>query len=103
MDRNVNLHQRECDVLPDTWSLLTEAFYTIEPVALGVQRSPDLDKMSAERLDEFLETSPLTALEKAELKATSDKIKYYDKVRAWHDLDKAINAYAEFHTKFAKN
>jgi hypothetical protein len=103
MDRNVKLHQREFDVLPDTWSLLSEAFYTVEPVALGVQRNPDLDKMSAERLDEFLETSPLTALQKAELKAASDKKKYYGEVKAWHDLDKAIDAYNEFHTKFAKN
>jgi hypothetical protein len=103
MDRNVKLHQREFDVLPDTWSLLSEAFYAVEPVALGVQRNPDLDKMSAERLDEFLETSPLTALQKAELKAASDKKKYYGEVKAWHDLDKAIDAYNEFHTKFAKN
>ena len=103
MDRNVKLHQREFDVLPDTWSLLTEAFYTIEPVALGIQRYPDLDQMSAERLDEFLEISPLTAVEKGELKAASDKTKYYREVKPWHELDKAIDAYNEFHTKFAKN
>jgi len=35
MDWNVKLHQREFDVLPETWSLLTEAFNTIEPIALG--------------------------------------------------------------------
>jgi hypothetical protein len=103
MDRTVKLHQREFDVLPDTWSLLTEAFYTVEPVALGFQRHPDLDNMSAERLDEFLETSQLTASQKAELKAASDKTRYYADVKAWHDLDKAIDAYNEFHTKFAKN
>jgi hypothetical protein len=34
MDWNVKLHQREFDVLPETWSLLTEAFNTIEPIAL---------------------------------------------------------------------
>ncbi len=103
MDRNVKLHQREFDVLPETWSLLTEAFYTVEPVALGIQRYPDLDRMSAERLDEFLETSPLTAVEKAELKAASDKRQYYGEVKPWHDLSKAIDTYNEFHTKFAKN
>jgi hypothetical protein len=102
MDRNLKLHQREFDVLPDTWSLLTEAFYTVEPVALGIQRYPDLDQMSDERLAEFLEASPLTALQKAELKAASDKKKYYGEVKGWHDLDKAIDAYNEFHMKFAK-
>jgi hypothetical protein len=103
MDRNVKLHQREFDVLPDTWSLLTEAFYTIEPVALGIQRYPDLNQISAERLDEFLAISPLTAVEKAELKVESDKTKYYGEVKAWHDLDKATDSYNEVHTKFAKN
>ncbi len=31
MDRNVKLHQREFEVLPETWGLLTDAFYTIDP------------------------------------------------------------------------
>ena len=70
---------------------------------LGFQRNPDLDKMSSERLDEVLEISSLTALQKTELKAAPDKTKYYGVVRAWYDLDKAINAYYEFHSKFAKN
>jgi len=50
MDWNVKLHQREFDVLPETWSLLTEAFNTIEPIALGFQQYPDLDKMSSSAL-----------------------------------------------------
>ncbi len=37
------------------------------------------------------------------MKAASDKTKYYREVKPWHELDKAIDAYNEFHTKFAKN
>jgi hypothetical protein len=103
MDRNVKLHQREFDVLPETWSLLTEAFYTIEPIAIGFQQYPNLDKMSAEHLNEFLEKSPLTGLQKAELKAAPDKARYYGEVKTLHDLNKAIDSYNEFHITFSKN
>ena len=50
MDWNVKLHQREFDILPETWSLLNEAFYTIEPIAIGYQQYPNLDEMSGDRL-----------------------------------------------------
>jgi hypothetical protein len=103
MDRTVKLHQREFEVLPDTWSLLTDSFFTIEPVAIGFQQYPDLNNMSPERLDEFLDEGPLTPVQKTELKGQSDKIKYYSDVKGGHDLNKASDAYNEFRAKFVKN
>ena len=103
MDRNVKLHQREFDVLPETWSLLTDAFFTIEPVALGFQQYPDLDRMSEEHLDEFLEKSSLTSLQKSELKASSDKVRSYGRIKMTNDLNKAIDVYNSFHATLTKN
>jgi hypothetical protein len=103
MDRNVKLHQREFDVLPETWNLLTEAFFTIEPIAIGFQQYPNLDRMSAENLEEFLEKCPLTGLQKAELKAAPEKAKYYGEVKMLYDLNKAIESYNEFHITLSKN
>jgi len=103
MDWNVKLHQREFDILPETWSLLNEAFYTIEPIAIGYQQYPNLDEMSADRLEEFLEKSPLTAVQKTELKSESNKIKYYQSVKMMHDLNTAIDSYNQFHLLLAKN
>jgi hypothetical protein len=103
LDRNVKLHQREFEVLPDAWSLLIEAFYTIELVAIAFRRNPDLNTMSAERLEEFLGESPLTPLEKKELTAASDKNRYYGDAKGWHDLNKGLNSYNTFHVTFAKN
>jgi hypothetical protein len=103
MDWNVKLHQREFDVSPETWSLLTEAFNTIEPIALGFQQYPDLNKMSSERLDEFLDQSPLAGSQKAELKGATDKVRYYRDVKAGHDLNRAIDTYNDFHRTFSKN
>jgi hypothetical protein len=103
MDWNVKLHQREFDVLPETWSLLTEAFFTIEPIAIGFQQYPDLDKMAENHLDEFLEKSPLSAVQETELKAAPKKIEYYRDVKAGHDLNNAVEAYNHFHRTLSKN
>jgi hypothetical protein len=103
MDWNVKLHQREFDILPETWSLLNEAFYTIEPIAIGFQQYPNLDEMSADRLEEFLEKSPLTVVQKTELKSESNKVQYYKAVKTMHDLNTAIDSYNQFHLLLAKN
>jgi len=103
MDWNVKLHQREFDILPETWSLLNEAFYTIEPIAIGFQQYPNLDEMSTDRLEEFLEKSPLTVVQKTELRSESNKVQYYREVKTMHDLNTAIDSYNQFHLLFSKN
>lgn len=103
MDRTVKLHQREFDVLPETWSLLTEAFFTIEPIAIGLQQYPDIDRMTEDHLDEFLVQSPLTAVQKTEIKATPNKIEYYRIVKAGYDLNNAVEIYNHFHATLSKN
>ncbi len=59
--------------------------------------------MSPERLDEFLEQSPLMGSQEAELKGAIDKVRYYRDVKAAHDLNRAIYSYNECHTTFLKN
>jgi hypothetical protein len=103
MDWNVKLHQREFDILPETWSLLNEAFYTIGPIALGFQQYPNLDEMSADRLEEFLEKSLFTAVQKTELKSAFNKNNYYRSVKMVNDLNTAIDSYNQFHLLLAKN
>src|SRR5262249_46969636 len=45
----------------------------------------------------------LTEWQKSELKAASDKSKYYGDVVAWFDLQDARKAYGEFHFYFLKH
>jgi len=59
--------------------------------------------MSPERLDEFLEQSPLAESQKADLKAATEKVKYYRDVKAGYDLNRAADSYNEFHGTFLKN
>jgi hypothetical protein len=77
--------------------------YIIEPITQGFQQYPDLDRMSAERLDEFLEKSQLTPLQKSELKAAPNKVRFYSEVKTFYDLNKAIDVYNNFHATFSKN
>ena len=90
-------------VLPETWSLLTDAFFTIEPISIGFQQYPDLNRMSEEHLDDFLDKSPLTSLQKTDLKASSDKIEMYSRIKLGYDLNKAIDVYNNFHATLSKN
>ena len=103
LDRAVKLHQREFDVLPEIWGLLTEAFNITRPVALGAVLGPDINAMTAEQLEDFLEKIPLVDWQKNELKATPDKNRYYLDAISWHDLNRAKDACGKFHVYLLKN
>jgi hypothetical protein len=103
LDRTVKLHQREFDVLPEAWGLLTDAFSITRPVTLGAVFSPDIKKMTGEQFEDFLEKIPLAAWQKSELKAASDPVRYYLDAISWHDLNRAQKSCAEFHVYLLKN
>jgi hypothetical protein len=103
MDRTVKLHQREFDVLPEAWGRLTDAFNITRAVSFGFHRSPNLDMMSAEQLEEFLERSRLDGWQKNELRAAHDKSTYYANAITRHDLNKAAESVTEFHAYLDKN
>jgi hypothetical protein len=103
MDRTMKLHQREFDVLPETWGLLTDAFNTTVPIALGFIQYPDVNRMSDDQLGELLEKSPLVGWEKTELKAAADKTKYYANAIFRSNFDKAGEACTAFRVYLSKH
>jgi hypothetical protein len=103
LDRTVKLHQREFDVLPQIWGLLTDAFTITRPVTLGAVMSPDIKQMTAEQFEDFLDKIPLAGWQKNELKAASDPVRYYLDAISWHDLNRAQIACGEFHVYLLKN
>jgi hypothetical protein len=102
MDRTVRLHQREFDVLPETWGRLNDAFSKLVPVALGFQQYPDINRMPENQVDELLDKSPLANWQKIELLGASDKTRYYADAMAWHILQDAGDAYNNFRGYFHK-
>ncbi len=86
-DRTTKLHQREFDVLPKAWSLLVTSYNAVLGITSPLQIYPDIDRMSAPQLDEFLSNSPLEGWRKEELKNAGDKNRYYQDVIFWNRLN----------------
>ena len=103
MDRTVKLHQREFDVLPEAWGLLSDAFGILRPVALGVGIAPDIRTMTPAQFEYFLSQIPLADFQKDELRNATDKGKYYLDAIMRHDLIRAKSACAAFHLYLTKN
>jgi hypothetical protein len=103
LDRAVKLHQREFDVLPEVWGLLTDAFSITRPIGLGAGFAPDINRMTAAQFDYFLEQIPLVSWQKEELRVASDRGKYYLDAIMWHDLNRAQDACGKFHVYLLKN
>ncbi len=103
LDRTVKLHQREFDVLPEVWGLLTDSFNITRPVTLGAVLAPDIDEMTGEQFDDFLERIPFAAWQKNELRKAADKKRYYIDAISWYDLNRSQDACGKFHVYLLKN
>jgi hypothetical protein len=101
LDRAVKFHQKESDVLPEAWGLLTDAI--TRPVALGAALAPDIDKMTTEQFDDFLEKIPLANWQKNELRAAPNKVRYYIDAISWHDMKRAEASCGKFHEYLLRN
>ena|SRR5450759_5137032 len=86
LDRTTKLHQREFEVLPRTWALLTKCYHTVRGVTSSLQTYPDISHMSAAHLEEFLSKCPLQNWQKDELRNALDCNKYYQDAIFWHYL-----------------
>lgn len=103
MDRTMKLHQREFDVLPEAWSKLVMAHGHVYAITLGMQQVADLDRMTSDHLDEFLEKSPLDRWEKEAIKREPKKTDYYTRAISFNKAFEARSTYREFYVYFRKN
>src|SRR5437879_3054551 len=72
-DRTTKLHQREFEVVPTAWALLVECKNQVSALIAAFQQYPDLDRMTAPQLDEFLEDSFLAKWQRDGLKVSTKK------------------------------
>jgi len=101
MDRTTKLHQREFDVLPETWGRINDAYAKI---CGGMFRfDPNLDKLTQPQLDHFLSNSPLADWEKTELKAAGDKTRYYIDRIVLHEMNDTLSVYNGYGLFVRKN
>ncbi|MET4240733.1 hypothetical protein [Bradyrhizobium sp. RT10b] len=102
-DRTTKLHQREFEVVPAAWALLVECKNQVTALIAGFQQYPNLDRMTAPQLDEFLEGSFLAKWQRDELKASAKKTDYYMDAVFYHRYDQARAACREAHVYVLKN
>ena len=91
-DRATKLNQREFEVLPEAWSILTKGFYAANSLIAGLQSYPDITKMSSQQFQEFVDKCALSEWQKTEFKDAKDKNKYYQDAIFWHNLHEAKTA-----------
>jgi hypothetical protein len=103
LDRATKLHQREFEVLPESWSKIVEVHGNAQALVSPFQTHPDLNSMNTIQLDEFLQACDLDNWEKTELKSQSDKTAYYIKHSFWHDYARVCQKAREAHIYLLKN
>jgi len=103
MDRTTKLHEREFDVLPETWARLNDAYWASRALTGALQQYPDVNQMKTAQMEEFLGKSPLAEWEKEELRKTADKTRYYMDRIGWHRFSDTQEALREFQIYFLKN
>ncbi|WP_041678518.1 hypothetical protein [Rhizobium etli] len=79
-DRTKRLHDREYEVLPEVWSLLVDAKSWAGGYLSAFRQYADVNKLSAQELDEFLSHTRFSEAQRREIKTTSDKQKAYIKI-----------------------
>ncbi len=103
LDRATKLHQREFEVLPEAWSKLNDAFWTVQSFVSPMQSYPDIDRMSKPQQDEFISSCRLLDWQKAELREAEDKNKLYQEQIFWHNLNDARAKARDAYTYVIKN
>jgi hypothetical protein len=103
LDRTTKLHQREFDVLPEAWGMLVLAHGNIQGLVAAFQQYPDLDRMSAEQLAEFIEKSNLRQWQKEELRKADNKADYYQTASRWVRFWEVRDIYRDYFIYQRKN
>jgi hypothetical protein len=103
LSRVTKLHEREFVIVPEAWARLQEALWRLQVFVSVFQSYPDVERLSRERLEEFLESSKLLASEKKEVRDSREKNKTYQEIIFWHDLREVRILYSEFHKYLEKN
>ncbi len=103
LDRSVKLHQREFEVLPETWAKLSDAHGAASAFVSPSQKYPDLDRLAPRELDEFLNSSALSNSERDDIKQSTKKNNLYVDKIFWYRLSDVDGKYREFYFYFRRN
>lgn len=92
LDRAMKLHQREFEVLPESWAKLCDAFWKASAIVTSFRQVHDLNRMGDMHREEFISKSRLHDWQKAEVRDAADKTAKYEEMDFWHTLADAKGA-----------
>jgi hypothetical protein len=79
-DRGRRANEREFDALSSIWDAFVDAFLKTNQAVISYRSFPDLDRLSAQDLGAFLETTELSAPQRQQVAAASKKVDIYSKI-----------------------
>jgi hypothetical protein len=104
-NRVSKLHDKEYEILPHTWKLLNEAYNRIQWIEVKFHTHPDLNNMTSENLEKFMDKSDLNFDENVKdlMRKQDDKNKLYLMITKKRALKDAYKYYVEFQRYFIEN
>ena len=102
-DRISKIHEKEFEVLPRIWALVLKARSILYSLSNPSQEYPNLDVVSQEELEEFLEQSDLKRTDKDKLRASKHRVKDYQLISYIKKLNTANHAIAEMDAYYHAN
>ena len=97
------IHDKEFEVLPKAWFLLHDAHGRPAHLMLALKQYPDFDQLPELTFEAFLKESRLTDIQKNELRAASDRLKYYSEAIFWIELNDAHSAQVKLNNYIIEN
>lgn len=102
-NRITKIHEKEIEVLPKAWELLQDALAKITYFTSPMRQYQDLDRLTDEQLEAFLERTTFADWEKNELRKKSNKLDYYQERIFYHEYGEARSASVIFHNYINHN
>jgi hypothetical protein len=93
----LKIQDKEFETLPVAWNKIDEAYGRVSALAAPMQSYPDLERMTATQLEEFLGSSELLESQKADVRQSTDRVKTYQNAIFWHRLHGVKKVCADLH------
>ena len=101
--KRLRLQDKEYEVFPEIWARLSDSKASLQAALIQFRPMPDLDRMSQEDFESWLDSAGLDEKEKRALKSSTDRNSEFERILDYRALRKANEKYFEFQTYFEKN
>jgi hypothetical protein len=88
-DRGVRSNEREFLAITAAWEKYVDAWLSTQRAAINFMEFPDFSRLAESDVSEFLESTPLSEVQKKQVLAASDKNKTYSNIVTHREINEA--------------